>query len=123
MWRSRWRGATDTENDNARGRTPEDRAGDLRGQPPERRPWGRCRDLGRSAGRLPAIGDQHLCRVVARRGGRPMMEKTRNNKAWFLVLPVLLLVAFSAVISLMTVVNYSVQATLGTTAFFWAATD
>jgi hypothetical protein len=26
------------------------------------------------------------------------MEKTWNNKAWFLVLPVLLLVAFSAVI-------------------------
>ena len=24
------------------------------------------------------------------------MEKTRNNKAWFMVLPVLLLVAFSA---------------------------
>ena len=37
------------------------------------------------------------------------MEKTKNNKAWLLVLPVLLLVAFSAVIPLMTVVNYSVQ--------------
>ncbi|MBO0906602.1 sugar ABC transporter permease, partial [Jiella sp. MQZ13P-4] len=36
------------------------------------------------------------------------MEKTWNNKAWFFVLPVLLLVAFSAVIPLMTVVNYSV---------------
>ncbi|MGO7580742.1 sugar ABC transporter permease, partial [Rhizobium ruizarguesonis] len=36
------------------------------------------------------------------------MEKTWNNKAWFLVLPVLVLVAFSAVIPLMTVVNYSV---------------
>jgi glycerol transport system permease protein len=33
----------------------------------------------------------------------------RNNRAWLLVLPVLLLVAFSAVIPLMTVVNYSVQ--------------
>ena len=41
------------------------------------------------------------------------MEKTVNQKAWFLVLPVLLLVAFSAVIPLMTVVNYSVQDTFG----------
>ena len=37
------------------------------------------------------------------------MEKTVNQKAWFLVLPVLLLVGFSAVIPLMTVVNYSIQ--------------
>ncbi len=37
------------------------------------------------------------------------MNKTVNQKAWFLVLPVLVLVAFSAVIPLMTVVNYSVQ--------------
>jgi glycerol transport system permease protein len=37
------------------------------------------------------------------------MDKTQNNSAWFLVLPVLLLVAFSAVIPLMTVVNYSIQ--------------
>ncbi|MBV1789065.1 sugar ABC transporter permease [Marinobacterium sp. D7] len=37
------------------------------------------------------------------------MNKTENNKAWFLVLPVFVLVAFSAVIPLMTVVNYSVQ--------------
>lgn len=51
------------------------------------------------------------------------MEKTWNNKAWFLVLPVLLLVAFSAVVPLMTVVNYSVQDTFGNNAFFWAGTD
>jgi glycerol transport system permease protein len=37
------------------------------------------------------------------------MNKIQNNKAWFLVLPVFLLVAFSAIIPLMTVVNYSVQ--------------
>ncbi|RMF13808.1 MAG: sugar ABC transporter permease [Gammaproteobacteria bacterium] len=37
------------------------------------------------------------------------MTKTENNKAWFLVLPVFLLVAFSAIVPLMTVVNYSVQ--------------
>lgn len=37
------------------------------------------------------------------------MEKIQNNKAWFLVVPVVVLVAFSAIIPLMTVVNYSVQ--------------
>ncbi len=37
------------------------------------------------------------------------MNKTENNKAWLLVLPVFLLVAFSAIVPLMTVVNYSVQ--------------
>lgn len=47
------------------------------------------------------------------------MEKTQNNRAWFLVLPVLVLVAFSAVIPLMTVVNYSVQDTFGSNEFFW----
>ena len=47
------------------------------------------------------------------------MEKPVNNRAWFLVLPVLVLVAFSAVIPLMTVVNYSVQDTFGNNQFFW----
>ena len=51
------------------------------------------------------------------------MEKTWNNKAWFMVLPVLLLVAFSAVIPLMTVVNYSVQDTFGNNVFFWAGSE
>ncbi len=51
------------------------------------------------------------------------MEKTWNNKAWFMVLPVLVLVAFSAVIPLMTVVNYSVQDTFGNNEFFWAGTE
>lgn len=37
------------------------------------------------------------------------MTKTQNNRAWFLVLPVVVLVAFSAIVPLMTVVNYSVQ--------------
>lgn len=37
------------------------------------------------------------------------MEKWADNKAWYLVLPVILLVAFNAIILLMTVVNYSVQ--------------
>ncbi|MBW4653422.1 MAG: sugar ABC transporter permease [Kaiparowitsia implicata GSE-PSE-MK54-09C] len=51
------------------------------------------------------------------------MERTYNNKAWFLVLPVLVLVAFSAIIPLMTVVNYSVQDTFGNNQFFWAGLD
>ena len=37
------------------------------------------------------------------------MTKPYNNKAWLGVLPVLLIVAFSGVVPLMTVVNYSVQ--------------
>jgi glycerol transport system permease protein len=47
------------------------------------------------------------------------MDKTWNNKAWFMVLPVLLLVAFNAIIPLMTVVNYSVQETFGDNVFFF----
>jgi glycerol transport system permease protein len=35
--------------------------------------------------------------------------KTYNNRAWLLVLPVIVCVAFSAVLPLMTIVNYSVQ--------------
>lgn len=41
------------------------------------------------------------------------MDKTQNNKAWLLVLPVFVIVAFSAIIPLMTVVNYSVQDIFG----------
>ena len=37
------------------------------------------------------------------------MMKPVNQKAWLLVLPVVLCVAFSAILPLMTVVNYSVQ--------------
>jgi glycerol transport system permease protein len=33
------------------------------------------------------------------------IQKVQNNKAWFMVLPVLILVAISAIIPLMTVVN------------------
>ena len=48
------------------------------------------------------------------------MYKQLNQKAWFLVLPVVALVAFNAIIPLMTVVNYSVQETFGDNQFFWA---
>lgn len=51
------------------------------------------------------------------------MDKTPNNRAWFLVLPVLVVVAFSAVIPLMTVVNYSVNDTFGNNQFFWAGLE
>jgi glycerol transport system permease protein len=37
------------------------------------------------------------------------MNKPINQKAWFLILPVMVCVAFSAILPLMTVVNYSVQ--------------
>ena len=48
-----------------------------------------------------------------------MSAKTVNHRAWWLVLPVVLLVAFNAVIPLMTVVNYSVQETFGNNKFFF----
>jgi len=48
------------------------------------------------------------------------MNKIENQKAWFFVLPVVALVAFNAIIPLMTVVNYSVQETFGDNTFFWA---
>jgi glycerol transport system permease protein len=40
---------------------------------------------------------------------RPTDTRIRDNRAWLLVLPVIVSVAFTAVIPLMTVVNYSVQ--------------
>lgn len=49
--------------------------------------------------------------------------KVQNNKAWFMVLPVLILVAISAIIPLMTVVNYSVQDSFGNNEFFWVGTE
>ena len=45
--------------------------------------------------------------------------KTENRRAWFFILPVLALVAFNALVPLMTVVNYSVQETFGNNVFFW----
>jgi glycerol transport system permease protein len=48
-----------------------------------------------------------------------MNAKTPNQKGWLFVLPVVVLVAFNAVIPLMTVVNYSVQETFGNNQFFF----
>ena len=42
-----------------------------------------------------------------------MQDKSINHKAWLLVVPVVLVVAFSAILPLMTVVNYSVQDIFG----------
>jgi glycerol transport system permease protein len=44
-----------------------------------------------------------------------MLAKRKNNKAWFLVLPVVIVVAFTAIIPIMTVANYSVQDVLSPT--------
>ncbi|MCR9214240.1 MAG: sugar ABC transporter permease [Proteobacteria bacterium] len=49
--------------------------------------------------------------------------RTYNQKAWFFVLPVLFLVAFNALIPIMTVVNYSFQETFGDNVFFWQGLD
>ena len=42
-----------------------------------------------------------------------MIAKIRTSRAWLLILPMLVLVSFSAIVPLMTVVNYSVQDILG----------
>lgn len=51
------------------------------------------------------------------------MNKWQNNRAWFLVLPVFVIVAFSAIIPLMTVVNYSVQDIFGPGQRFFVGTE
>ncbi len=48
-----------------------------------------------------------------------MSGQSINHRAWFFVVPVVLLVAFNALVPLMTVVNYSVQETFGNNLFFW----
>ena len=48
-----------------------------------------------------------------------MIGKIINQKGWFFVLPVVVLVAFNALFPLMMLVNYSVQGTAGSNLFFW----
>ena len=55
--------------------------------------------------------------LVSRRSS--LMEKPYNNRAWLMVAPVFALVLFSALLPMMTVVNYSVQDSLGQNQFFW----
>ncbi len=63
----------------------------------------------------------HLCGRTSGDGRRheALGMKPINNRAWFLVLPVFAIVAFSAILPIMTVVNYSVQDTFGNNQFFW----
>jgi len=68
--------------------------------------------------RFRSVTCSRLCRQSSGRGDG-VMDKTINQKAWFLVLPVFLVVAFSAILPLMTVVNYSTQDTFGNNQFFW----
>jgi glycerol transport system permease protein len=51
------------------------------------------------------------------------VQKTVNHRAWLLVLPVVLSVAFSAILPLMTVVNYSVQDILGPGQRVWVGNE
>ncbi|MDX1634622.1 MAG: sugar ABC transporter permease [Marinobacter sp.] len=51
------------------------------------------------------------------------MNKIADNRAWWLVLPVFILVAFSALIPLMTVVNYSVQDIFGPGSAYFVGDD
>ena len=51
------------------------------------------------------------------------MNKVPNNRAWWLVLPMLALVAFSAIVPLMTVVNYSVQDVFDANTRFFTGTE
>ena len=48
-----------------------------------------------------------------------MNDKPIHNRAWWFVLPVLVFVLFSSLIPMMTVVNYSVQDSMGQNNFFW----
>ncbi len=51
------------------------------------------------------------------------MHKPTNNGAWLLVVPVVLLVAFNAILPLMAVVNYSVQDIFGPGQAYWVGTE
>ncbi len=48
-----------------------------------------------------------------------MNDKTVDNRGWLFVLPVLAFVLFSSLIPVITVVNYSVQDSMGQNNFFW----
>lgn len=52
-----------------------------------------------------------------------MIVRQPSRQAWLLLLPMLALVAFNAVLPLMTVVNYSVQETFGDNVFFWSGVE
>ena len=49
--------------------------------------------------------------------------KPHSERAWFLVIPVMIFVLFSSLIPMMTVVNYSVQDSMGQNSFFWNGSE
>ena len=51
------------------------------------------------------------------------MEKPVKQSAWFMVLPVVAVVSFSAIIPLMTVINYSVQDIFGPDSRYFVGTE
>ncbi len=51
------------------------------------------------------------------------MHKPENNAAWLFVIPVVVMVAFNAIMPLMAVVNYSVQDIFGPGQRFWVGTE
>src|SRR3546814_6571696 len=63
--------------------------------------------------------------LLQERGAHRMSQDAKpvNQKAWWLILPVCLCVAFSAVIPLMTVVNYSVQDVFSPTRSVFVGTE
>src|SRR5690606_25620464 len=80
---------------------------------------GRRNTVRRGAGVLRPAPRGRIRRRLAHRRRSAVIQKTPDRKAWLLVAPVLALVAFNALIPLMTVVNYSVQETFGDNVFFW----
>ncbi len=51
------------------------------------------------------------------------MKKWQDNRGWLFILPVFLIVAFSAIVPLMTVVNYSIQDIFGPGQRFFVGTE
>jgi glycerol transport system permease protein len=51
------------------------------------------------------------------------MKKWQDNRGWLFILPVFLIVAFSAIIPLMTVVNYSIQDIFGPGQRYFVGTE
>ena len=79
--------------------------------------WAKLRDDA-GAGGGPGLGApaaRTRAGLRQRTPGRPRRMKVHSNRAWLFVLPVLISVAFSAILPLMTIVNYSVQDILGPT--------
>src|SRR5690606_27191055 len=119
--RARPRRCAGIDRPNRGHRTREDRArASRRRRLADRASRGRG-DSGGAAHLVQPDAHGHLRGLVARRARR--MSKPQNHKALWLVVPVLALVALTAVIPLMTVVNYSVQDSFGANQFFWVGDE